>query len=274
MASKTLIRMVQPHAWRDVGRRSSCLSFPSSRTLAISWPRLESATGRARKRRLRTEKYKTSTNDEKRSMKGPKTFVGEEVVIIPPYPKGQPWRVLWPSSQQSPSEVTGDGSSKRYLPTWSELQHGWRMYVETWEDGIRGEPSAEKLRQRQAQQSLRDMELLEERRGTEEVDSLNVKNIQSNLYRNIKHAKENAQEIFEHAKDSKDDLQKMASESMKLATVCLKEFMSGYRQGRDQEIDKMLNEYFQDQTSPGTSVLDKTQSTAKQRRKKKRGKLR
>ena len=256
MASKSLIRKVTARTLRDVGSRySTPTSSSSCRAMAMSWPRLESAAGRARKRRLRIEKTKTISNDEKRSMKSPRSVVDNEEVVVPPYPNGQPWRVLWPSTHHLTSDATGDLKSVRYLPTWSELKHGWMKYMETWEDGLRGEPSAEKLRQRQVQQSLMEMDL-PERRSTEETDFLDVNKIQSNVSRNIKHAKENAQEIFEQAKDSKDDLQKIAGESMKLATVCLKEFMSGYRQGRDQEIDKMLNEYFHDKPTPDLSIQD------------------
>lgn len=33
---------------------------------------------------------------------------------------------------------------------------------------------------------------------------------------------------------------------MQTGTECIREFMAGYRQGRDQEVDKMLNEYFKE----------------------------
>ena len=63
--------------------------------------------------------------------------------------------------------------------------------------------------------------------------------------------RQDAQELLEHAKDTtgirtQDDLKALASEAMKVATECIREFMAGYRSGRDSEIDKMLHEYFQD----------------------------
>lgn len=42
------------------------------------------------------------------------------------------------------------------------------------------------------------------------------------------------------------DLKKWAMEQLKLANECVKEFMGGYRQGRDEEVDNMMNEYFKD----------------------------
>lgn len=40
-----------------------------------------------------------------------------------------------------------------------------------------------------------------------------------------------------------DDLKRIAAEWMRLAADCLQEFLVGYRQGRDEEVDRMLNEY-------------------------------
>jgi hypothetical protein len=186
---------------------------------------------------------------------------------MPPYPQGQPWRVLWPIPHEESPKTVGDETKTRYLPKWSELKDGWKKYLETWEDGLRGEPSPEKVRERQAEQSLKETGQV---KSTAMDDVLDVQKIQSNVTRNLKDAKE----MLEHARDSKEDLQKMAGDSMKLATECLKEFMTGYRQGRDQEIDKMLNEYFQDK-SPGQSVDDTSlSSNRKSRRKKKRVSLR
>jgi hypothetical protein len=59
---------------------------------------------------------------------------------------------------------------------------------------------------------------------------------------------------------------------MKLATDCLREFMAGYRQGRDQEVEKMMNEYFQEEDEK--EATDEQQSIRKRRRKPKRVNLR
>ncbi len=113
----------------------------------------------------------------------------------------------------------------------------------------------------------------------------------------MKIVRQDAQELLEQAKDTtgirtQDDLKALATEAMKVATECIREFMAGYRSGRDSEIDKMLHEYFQDgagnETSNGvgekessgnnldedTAILksqkDNNKITAKSGRKKKR----
>ena len=45
---------------------------------------------------------------------------------------------------------------------------------------------------------------------------------------------------------SREELRAWVGEQLKLATACLTEFMKGYRSGRDDEVDKMLHEYFKD----------------------------
>jgi hypothetical protein len=46
---------------------------------------------------------------------------------------------------------------------------------------------------------------------------------------------------------TKEDLKKWAGEQLKLATQCVNEFMAGYRSGRDEEVEKMLNQYFKEE---------------------------
>ena len=111
----------------------------------------------------------------------------------------------------------------------------------------------------------------------------------------MKIVRQDAQELLEHAKDTtgirtQDDLKALASEAMKVATECIREFMAGYRSGRDSEIDKVLHEYFQDDKDehetkngvgekeslpPGNNLVDedaiqKSQVRTKTGRKKKR----
>ena len=45
---------------------------------------------------------------------------------------------------------------------------------------------------------------------------------------------------------TKEDLKVWVGDMLKLGTACLTEFMSGYRRGRDEEIDRMLHEYFKE----------------------------
>lgn len=65
---------------------------------------------------------------------------------------------------------------------------------------------------------------------------------------------------------SKVELRAWVGEQLKLATACLTEFMKGYRSGRDDEVDKMLHEYFKDlddqkeMTSESTNAVEEQQS--------------
>ena len=46
--------------------------------------------------------------------------------------------------------------------------------------------------------------------------------------------------------NSAEDLKRLAGDMMSLASECVKEFMAGYRKGRDDEVEKMLTEYFKE----------------------------
>lgn len=75
--------------------------------------------------------------------------------------------------------------------------------------------------------------------------------VAANATRNAKLLKVEAESLGKEIRDrtginTKEDLQKMAAEAMKLFSNCVKEFMSGYRKGRDDEVEKMLTQYFQE----------------------------
>lgn len=126
--------------------------------------------------------------------------------------------------------------------------------METWEDGIQGIPSPEKVKEREA--AARRAEEEERKKAAAEgkasSDGIDFDQVEDNVQKNAQFVRENAQELLQHTQDrtgirSTEDLKELAAEWMKLATECLKEFMAGYRKGRDDEIDKMLHEYFQDE---------------------------
>ena len=67
----------------------------------------------------------------------------------------------------------------------------------------------------------------------------------------MKLIKEEGGDILDMLKDTtgirtKTDAKKWAMKQLRLANECVAEFMKGYREGRDEEIDKMMNEYFKD----------------------------
>jgi hypothetical protein len=198
-----------------------------------------------------------------------------------PYPKGQPWRVLWPTphDDQENQNTKESPSTDASLPRWRRvlrkiprLQHfkrAWTLYLQTWEDGISGRPSLEKLERQALAEKLKQLEQAEMMNQEDKTDNngriittttsqadISDDNIPSkNAARNLQLIRQDAARLLDQAKEqtgihTKDDLKALATEMMKLGTECLREFMAGYREGRDQEMDKMLNEYFQDELKP------------------------
>jgi len=176
-----------------------------------------------------------------------------------PYPKGKPWRVLWPRPHglpDSPKESLLDLWKR--IPTSEQVRKGWALYKETWEDGITGIPTNRPKEQQITDQSTKIAES-----SISAQDQL--REIGDNAAKNLKIVRKEAQDLLEQTKETtgirtQDDLKALASEAMKIATECIREFMAGYRQGRDSEIDKMLHEYFQDdeeeeenETKPGAN---------------------
>ena len=72
-----------------------------------------------------------------------------------------------------------------------------------------------------------------------------------NLQNNISTIQQEAPKIVEMGHQvtgisSREELREWVGEQLKLGTACLTAFMRGYRKGRDDEVDRMLHEYFND----------------------------
>jgi hypothetical protein len=183
-----------------------------------------------------------------------------------PYPKGQPWRVLWPVLDAQASHSKNEESLHR-IPRLSDFRRAWALYKETWEDGISGRPSAAKLQRLQEEELLKQLSEethLQQHSSGKNFDSTAQhpwQDVSDNASRNLHIAREEVQRLLKEAKErtgihTQDDLKAVATQMMQLGTECIREFMAGYRQGRDQEIDKMLNEYFRDESNDN---MDKVQ---------------
>jgi hypothetical protein len=75
--------------------------------------------------------------------------------------------------------------------------------------------------------------------------------MKANVDHNVEMLKEEGSDIAEMFKEktgvrTQQDAKAWAMEQLKLANECVADFMKGYREGRDEEIDKMMNEYFKD----------------------------
>ena len=91
--------------------------------------------------------------------------------------------------------------------------------------------------------------------------NVSVKGIEKNINRNTKFMKKRGDEILKIAKEetgisNKEELRQWINEQVKLGTLCLSQFMEGYREGRDNELDRMINEYFTDLDEEDDKVED------------------
>ena len=231
-----------------------------------SWPRLESATGRARKRRRNVARIKPIASILPPQIGGNT----EEHQSIQPREK-RPWEVLFPDPYNNPVGHEPEVEPRKKLSLRESIavfKQAWAMYKETW-----GGSSNEK--------NLVDQDG-QEKKGTDGIDEAIVrhgKTMKSNLEKNLEFTRREGAALLEETKSytgihTKDDLKAFAAEQMKLANACLKEFMSGYRQGRDEEIDRMLHEYFQDGDTHNGNKKDEDSSESKSSRKKRKPKQR
>ena len=140
------------------------------------------------------------------------------------------------------------------VPNHNDFRRAWEEYRKTWAAGLRGEEEENEV----------------EAQGKDPKDHFN--DAKESFARNSSVVREDAQHLAEQISRktgirNKDDLRNMATEIMKLATDCLKEFMSGYRNARDEEVEKMMNEYFQEDEEEDKQSVEKT--ATKRRRKPK-----
>lgn len=87
------------------------------------------------------------------------------------------------------------------------------------------------------------------------------KRVSDNVEKNVEYVKKEAPKFFDFLQQetkiyTKEDLKQWAGEQLKLATLCLNEFMGGYRSGRDGEMDRMMNEYFKEEEEEETATKD------------------
>lgn len=221
-------------------------SLPTSHTCCFF---SSTTVGRSRKRRIplfKSEKsvMESDTDDSPPSVT-PTPGINNQTVA--PYPKGQPWRVLWPRPHGCDSSPP---PPKRRIPRLQDFRRAWYSYKETWKYGLSGvPPKGTTIRDTPhgAEGVANDIDFLSLKTTTTE-------DVADNAKRNLRLIREDAQELLEHTKErtgirTQEDVKALASEMMQLATEGIREFMAGYRQGRDEEIDKMLHEYFKDPTT-------------------------
>jgi hypothetical protein len=197
-------------------------------------------------------------NNNSNSSSGSGRSGEDEAVAVAPYPQGQPWRVLWPTPHEDPSRASP--LKTRKIPRLSDFQKAWVQYKATWADGIQGVPDI----------LPPTAVVVPENEGKEVIK---MENVGENAARNLQLARDEAQQLVQQAQEhtgikNQEDLRKFAADMMQLATECLKEFMAGYRQGRDEEVDKMLHEYFQEEEQEETPNDDHAPKRRRRRKPK------
>lgn len=193
----------------------------------------------ARKRLLRQSSGISKQEDEE------DTRTIQDLVFPNPY-KGEPL----PNSKRWPR--TTSEWIKVLSKTWSDYVWTWRGFWTS--SGFLVEDPAD-----QAQ-------------PTETPPKEAGSTVQENVQQNTEFLKTEAKNIKDQVQAATgiytvDDLRRVAGQTMQLATECVKEFMQGYRKGRDEEVDKMLHEYFTDLKE---TVQKELVDDGKRRRRRKR----
>ena len=134
------------------------------------------------------------------------------------------------------------GRPPRYPRTIREfkisLQKAWKLYVSTFDEFKSKEDRVDDNEDSDGSKTEKSMEEIGGR-------------IQKNVAANREFLKEEGGKALENLKRNtgirtREDAKRLAAEMLKLGTECISQFMAGYRKGRDDEVEKMLTEYFQE----------------------------
>lgn len=175
---------------------------------------------------------------------------------------------LFPRTIPDPKSLNDKNQKIQYPKTFAGWKRvfmcAWKNYKFTWE-GFRGGGSdndEEDESQTKNQETKSGMEtMIDEQRET----------VTNNVERNTEFIQKEAPRFFDFVQQetkiyTKEDLKQWAGEQLKLATLCVNEFMGGYRSGRDGEMDKMLNEYFQEEEDEADEDLGRRRKRRKPKR--------
>lgn len=169
--------------------------------------------------------------------------------------KGTVSDILFGKPLESPIRHKYRKTQYHFPNTWngwkSSFQRVWTTYLSTFEGFITKE------KKRDA-----DGNIIEEGKDdagdqSKDENSLQEKakevagEIASNVQKNISTIQQESPTILQMGQQitgisTKEELRAWVGEQLKLATECLAQFMKGYRVGRDDEVDKMLHEYFKE----------------------------
>lgn len=199
-----------------------CLPKQSLGTANMNSTRAFSSTQRSKKR----------DDDHEEQMHEEKERTNESINYIGPNPH--------PDPPQYEKVLEG----KKSIPLSQAVPLAFKLYKFTWNEFF--DNYEKKDNDYNENNKNKDDQITDE-----EIISSHQKDIRKNIKQNVKVLRTEGGRALDTAKDitgirNKDDLIEWSMIQLKLANECVGEFMSGYRKGRDEEIDKMMNIYFQD----------------------------
>ncbi len=188
---------------------------------------------------------------------------------------------LLPRPQPDPLEIQqkkqNEDAGKKKVSFFQAMSLAWRDYKLTWVGFFDNWESKE-------DNAAADNVNYQDRIKDKILENVNDENIidgqaqiRKNVKRNIKTLRKEGAEVVEVVKDftgisTKEELTKWAMDQLRLANECVGEFMKGYRRSRDEEIDKMMNQYFQEFDEDGNSSVAEEKVIVKPGRRKRRRK--
>jgi hypothetical protein len=145
--------------------------------------------------------------------------------------------ILFPAPDYGDDAIRHQNHYPKTFAAWrSGLQEGWAAYRSTW-DGFSSSKGfiVEPKEGHDLKQDVHSK--------TEQVKATAKQNMNF-LVQESGSLKAKVTEVT--GVSTKEDIRRVAAEMMKLASNCVAEFMAGYRKGRDDEVEKMMTQYFQE----------------------------
>lgn len=158
--------------------------------------------------------------------------------------------ILWPNPYRMRGEKEPGTEWPRDYEEWKiVLREGWALYMWTWRGFMssRGFIVVDPLDKVEAEKVESEKEI----QDTMLRIGATKEEVMAQAKANAEFLKDEALSLKEQVQEhtgihTKEDLRRWAAEMMRLASECVSEFMKGYRKGRDDEVERMLTQYFEE----------------------------
>jgi hypothetical protein len=171
--------------------------------------------------------------------------------------KLRPWWYnfsIWPEPYEYDPKWENKSSFFPRPRSWEDFQVAWKKSVIEYKSTFEGFPFLDPNTDNKSK--------------SEDIDAtlstfINAKRKQmtKNVRNNTQFLKTEGTQLINEVKEktglyTAQDLKRWAGEQLQLATECTKQFIEGYREGRDQEVEKMMHTYFQGIWEESQKVLN------------------